>query len=368
MKQGLPTPVLLVAILLGACDEPTGPVPPVNEPTPVPCRQAVMAGVPILALEWDSPRETYLAPDHAASDIGIDYFVSPRAHVDRVALRFDFDPLTEVDAMAFEGECQLAFPIEPVLAAVPEDTEDVVAATVVASSDSGTARTGRLFVSTGTQTIELRTDGLDAGEPADGEWWALFEPAAGNARLVIAPATLDRTTFRFAGIPAGQPGTVALIQTRALQYDAGTRAIYAPWGFAGSWRRFARSWYGAVLWQQPDRLVALTPIIPPDVDAAPVHAPGAAFADGGDRAFRVLSSGEEDTTFDVDCGAQFVAIDVLTFVEVTIGARPVRAGESASVEGACEAGADRWSLALHSRSMNGRAGAVLLRRVEGISP
>lgn len=345
---------------------------PMDEPTPVPCRAANMAGVPVVALEWSGLRETYLAPDHEASSVAIDYIVSPRAHVDRVSLSFDFDPLTPVDAMAFDGECRLAFPVAAMAEVLPDGSEDVVSATVIASSESGTARTGRLSVSTGTGSIEIRTSGLDAGDPAEGSWWALFEPAAGNARLVVVPATLDRSTFRITGIPANQPGVVALIQTRALQYDAGTRTVYAPWGFAGDWRRYARSWYGAVLLQQPDGLVQLDAVVPPNSDITEVHrgTSGPVLADGATREYRVLSSGEEDVAIEVACDAPVIAIDALSFVEFTVGAATERVlpGGTITVEGSCDAGADSWALEVHSRSMNGRAGAVMVRRGGEVTP
>lgn len=362
----------VLTFFVGACGENPVPTPPTNEPPPVPCEQAVMAGVPIVALEWSSPRETYLAPDHGASSLGIDYFVSPPAHVDHIALRFDFDPLTVVDPVAFEGECRLTFPIDPVLAAVPTGTEDVVSAVVLASStETHISRTGRFFVTTGSRSIELRTDGLDAGDPSEGAWWALFEPAAGNARLVIVPATVDRMSFRIPGIPTDQPGIVALIQTRALEYDAATRTIYAPWGFAGEWRRYARSWYGALLWRQPDDLVPLSTVVPPDADILLVHGRGApVFSDGATRVLRIVSSGEADNTFEIACDVGAVELDVLSFVELALGAdaRPVRPGETTIIEGACEAEATSWSFDVHSRSMNGRSGALLLRRGAEVSP
>lgn len=331
-----------------------------------------MAGVPVVALEWSDLRETYLAPDHGASSIGVDYLVTPRAHVDHVALRFDFDPLTLVDAMAFEGTCQLTFPIAPLIEAVPAGAEDVVAATVVASSASGTSRTGRVFVTTGTDAIEIRTDALDPGDPVDGSWWALFEPAAGNARLVIVPAVLDRSSFRMPGVPANQPGTIALIQTRALEYDAGTRTVYAPWGFARDWRRYARSWYGALVLQPSDGLVEVPAIVPPDADISSVHRGDGspALTDGAMRAFRVLSSGEDESTIAIACEVSVVEIHVLSFIELTVGESPeaLGPGGTMSVDGACETGAASWPLTLHSRSMNGRAGALLLRRSSEVSP
>jgi len=249
-----------LTLAVAGCDETTSS-PPIDTPTPVPCEQGNVAGVPVVALEWSSLRETYLAPDHGAAHLGVDYLVSPRAHVDQVELRFDFDPLVTTESVTFDGECQLMFPLEPLLSAVPPETEDVVAARVIASSNSGTSRTGRIFATTGTHAIELRTDGLDAGDPADGDWWAIFEPAAGRARLIIVPAALDRTTFRLTGVPINQPGVVALIQTQALEFDAATRTVYAPWGFAGDWRRYARAWHQTVLWQQPEGLVDLGVIV-----------------------------------------------------------------------------------------------------------
>ncbi len=329
-----------------------------------------MAGVPVLALEWSSLRQTFLLPEHEASAIGIDYLVSPRAHVDSISLQFDFDRLTPVDPITFEGECRRSFPIEALTGAVPDGSEDIVRATIVASSESGPARTGRVFVSTGTRAIEIRTEGLDAGDPEDGDWWALFEPAAGNARLVIVPATLDRTSFRLTGLPADQPGIVALIQTRALTFDAATRTIYAPWGFAGDWRRYAVGWYGALFMLPPEGLATLETVVPPGIDIFSVHrvrsAP--ALTDGATHDFRVLSPGEEDRTILIACDVSSLAIDVLSFVDVVLGDRVAQPGESRIVEGSCEPGATSWPLTFHSRSWNGRSGAILLRRVGEVSP
>lgn len=369
MKTRFPSrwPVAVLALSV-ACGEANG-TDPRFEPAPIPC-ETNLTGVPILALEWSSLRQTFLLPDHEASMIGIDYLVSPRAHVDTISLEFDFDRLTPADPITFEGECPRGFPMESLTGAVPEGSEDIVRATVVASSESGPARTGRIFVSTGSSAIEIRTQGLDAGDPADGDWWALYEPAPGNARLVIVPATLDRTSFRLTGLPVDQPGIVALIQTRALTFDAATRTIYAPWGFAGDWRRFAVGWYGAVFTTPPTGLVELATVVPPGIDILSVHrvrsAP--ALTDGATRDFRVLSPGEEDRTISIACDVSSLTIDVLSFVDVTIGDRVAEPGESITIEGACEPEATSWPLTFHSRSWNGRSGAILLRRIEQVSP
>jgi hypothetical protein len=257
----------------------------------------------------------------------------------------------------------MMFPLEPLLTSLPPESEDVVSATVVASSTSGSARTGRIVASTGSSTIEIRTAGLDAGDPENGNWWAIFEPAAGRARLVIAPATLDRDTFSLSGVPTDQPGIVALIQTPALEIDAATQTVYAPWGFAGDWRRYASAWYQTVLWQPMAGLVELRAVVAPEHDLAQVHStePNTVLAAGAERQFRVLPARAE-RILNVPCDVPVVRVEVLNFGEVIAeGDATLRPAEAGTFTGSCAAGDASWPLRLLARSLNGRAVGVLLQ-------
>lgn len=353
---------------LAACDTPVD-VPPDRTPPPAPCPQAVVAGAPVAALRWASPLETYLRPGTPSGSIAIDYLVSPPAHVDQVSVEFDFDRVLDLEPMNVSGECVSSIPVSSFVAAVPDGAEDIVRATVIASSTSGNARTGRVFLSTGTGSLELRTDGLDAGDAAEGPWWALFEPAAGTSRLLILPAQLDRTTFLVEGLPEDQPGTLALIQTAALEQDPATGAIYAPWGFSSDWPRYARHWYGLTLTRAAEGLVTPNEILPAGIDAARAHTLDTALQSPGDYAYRVLPSGSS-AVIEIACDATQVNLTVLTFTELSVAGAPrtYRAGETATVSGSCEAGAASWALRLAAQSLNGRNGAVMLNRATEIVP
>jgi len=237
---------------------------------------------------------------------------------------------------------------------------------VIASSADGISRTGRVFATTGEASLTLRTEGLDAGDAAQGAWWLVYEPAAGHARLLILPARLDLTTFRATGIPAGQPAVVALVQTNALELDAATSTIYAPSGFAADWRRFARAWYASFIVAASGGTLTPTAIVPPP-DAATTRYPLAsqvALSGGVPREIRAITERDVDTHIAVDCSVSRVLLTVLTFSEVTSSSStsPItaHAGDQLSFTGSCEPGATSWPMTLRASSLNGRSVMVML--------
>ena len=353
------------ALLTHACGSPPSTSIP-DSATPTACPTQNVAGEPVLDLQWDMPRETYVTADTGRPSIALNYIVSPAARVDQLQIQPDFDPLVPSTTTSLTGRCPLDFPFTALTAGVPDGTQDILSATVIASSADDISRTGRIFATTGQAHLTLRTEGLAAGDAANGTWWFLYEPAPGHARVLVAPARLDRTTFDAAGIPTGQQGLVALIQTSALEQDAASGAIYAPWGFAADWRRFARAWYASfIVAASTDTIVPVA--IVPTSDATTTRYPLAsavALAAGATREVRTITERDVDTTLQVDCSVASMTLTVLTFSQITTGpsgmAVTTHAGEHVSFSGTCATGAASWSASLRATSLNGRSVVVML--------
>lgn len=359
--------LVFVAASLVACAGPSGT--PHVDPDPVePCRAENLAGEPVVDLQWELPRETYIAVDDATTGIAINYIVDPLARVDEVRIEPNFDPLTPTTITRVTQVCPLDFPRAALSAGVPPGTEDVVGAVVYASPASGIGtRTGRVFATTGTAHVTLRTDGLDAGDPANGDWWLLYEPAPGNGRVMLAPARLDRTTFEVSGIPTGQAGIIALVQTQAIDIDPSTRAMYAPWGFGDDWRRFVRAWYANfIVAASADTLVPVEVV--PAAEATTTRYPFAsmvALSAGATRELRGVEA-DIDTTIAVDCAVTSVGVTVVTYSEIVTG--PVDSptttgpGEHVALTGGCASGDASWPLPLRANAANGRNVMLMLTR------
>ena len=230
---------------------------------------------------------------------------------------------------------------------------------------------GRVYVSTGTGAIEIRTDTLDAGTPTEGDWFALFEPAHGRGRIMLTPARLDRDTFRLEGFPVGTPGIVALVQlpVGAVRTDAATRVLYVEGGIGQSWRRAARSWYQLLFTTPPTGLVEVSPVVSPTADIRTIHSFGdpVLFADGALQSYRSLREvAPHERVIEVSCDVTRVRLMALNFVRLTLGADDtevvIEPGASHVFEGGCVGAAASWPLAIQATSLNGRTGALMLYR------
>lgn len=230
-------------------DEYIPPFPPIEEVTPPPvCTNRTSEGV-VVALPWRSNIDTFLPLARDVEWLSLDYHVRPRAFVSHVSIEYEFDRATPVDAWSMDRDCPDVIDFAPVVAPLAE-VDNVIRLGITADSDdAGGARHGRVFFAHGAGTIELRLDGVDAGA-SGAPWWFVFQPIGGEMRLVLAPVSLTRTTASFTGLP-DVPAVVALMQTREVDQDSATGALYASRDFVNSWRTNADAWYATTIEELP---------------------------------------------------------------------------------------------------------------------
>ena len=175
--------------------------------------------------------------------------VAPLARVERVERvegQYDFDARVEITNRDRVSHCPLTLPTS---AWLPTDvTENIVRARINATDEDGHGRSGDLFVSVGTRTLEVTLGGLDltSNDPLE-RWYVLFEPAWGSHRIALmqVPDTAA-SSFSITGLPTG-PGRIALIQTASIAEQDGAATLHAPEGFAGDFAAYTRGWYQAML-------------------------------------------------------------------------------------------------------------------------
>jgi hypothetical protein len=353
--------LLVFAVLaLGACSSPLedAELPPYSPPGPA-CPARVTAESPVVALEWRGQRETYLPA--GSTTLAFDYSVVPRAHVDRVRLTYNFDPgQTMVAPHELSSECPSDVPLADLLA--PILTDDIVAMTVTASSSSGGGeRRGRVFVARGGDTREVSIAGLDLGESADGDWYLVFEPAAGSPRLSIARVGAGEVAT-IEGIP-DSPGTFALIQTPVLRVGAG-EAIDAPLGFARTWRRRARAWYSSTV-VSSDVPVLLRAIVPPRASVGyRVTRERERLTASEPAVLLEAPASGASTVLEVPCNVTSLLLQSTGFVtaevDASVGTLEMGHGEALATPIECASGADSVEYTLRITNLGGIPAPVLV--------
>lgn len=331
-------------------------------------------GIPVVYMPRFEPVDTYLVPGTRPAALGIDYIATPPSTLRRLEIVYDFDPLTPIAPARFDIPCIDRIPFDAFMRPIPGDLEDVVTAEFVEheSAEWSVGRRGRITTSTGRSRLVLSTEGVDPGRAEDGSWWALFEPAPGNPRLLLVPADVMQSTVEIPGVPEGQPGRVALIQSDEIQYDPTLGVIVAPSAYRTGWWLSARAWYGAVLLEQPSGAVSLEELIPTGSDRESLfgNTRTEVLADGREREIHDIPSRREtEVVFEISCDATDVAIRVLTFAEVTVdGMNVIPPGGSAEIRGACEDARRTWPLRLRGFSINGQPPSVMFVRRSEVLP
>lgn len=333
------------------------------EPVPDPCTSSPPSGVPVLVFDWARTPITYLPPGTLTGPLGLDYSAAD-SFVTSIVFTDAFDTLTRTETYTYTADC----PVTVELGELGLDgLENVYRAKVSAFEDEGRLVDGELIVSAGTGSLTLRTDAIVADE-GDGSWWAFFQPAPGEARFVVQPITLGRSTVVLEGIPTPPFGEVAILRTTQLREDTGTHVIYADASFAEGWRSGSEDWYGAII--DPANLpreVTLEPVVSTATIEEAMIQPFAShepYFDVEDEGVWQVYGFTETPTLLFACRAEAVNLHVLSFVEVELAdGRVIGPGEQLAIDSTCADGDTTWSVPITTRSWTGLDGTLALRRV-----
>ncbi|MBO6934170.1 MAG: hypothetical protein JJ863_04325 [Deltaproteobacteria bacterium] len=325
------------------------------------CPPTASEGLPVLSLRDGGPWETFLLAGRALPEsVALDHSVFPPAPVDFVEIAADHDPAFVSESWRLEADCPRRLDLAPW---ADSERDEVVSATVVAGhTDDPRLRTARIFVPHGSRTLRVT---LEAG--VDGDAWALFEPAAGSARLWVQRVTADADgVFELSDVP-DLPGTLAIVDSPELALDDTGALAVAPPGFASSFRtRVERlhalaspTWTSETL-QLPLIVGAAEPVLARGPSGPPIEldsiTPSTWMLGGSDRT--------DEVEVRVSCAMTSLRVAVPAFATAVLATgaaeTSIEPGGQGDIPITCEEGDEWMSAVLRVRSHTGRRAAVLL--------
>lgn len=338
------------------------------DPPPDPCAGANTEELVAVALGSHGSPETYLPAAFADGEFAIDYETVAPSPVDAIHLSLDHDESLEPSITSVDGECPSTVSTETLLGAGME--EGVVSARLEASFEGVWARSGRVFMPVGSGTITLRTAQLEVAVEDGDDWYFLFEPAYGEARLMVVPADPTGAAFEARDVPADL-GVAALVHFPRMQFDTATGVVYAPPGFALNWRTMVDAAY-VVVFTEPgqERLATPRPLV--GEGEAPARRTallnGVALDEEQSVAWLAFGARSSRGEVEVPCSRSVTLLATgfstgsLTAGDATLQLGP---GQELTLPPlSCEPGTTSTTLGLELRSMNATHGLLVARLVE----
>lgn len=241
----------------GTCAELEGLPPLVDgeeEEPPPPCKFDSLSESPYLEMPRSEVMETYLPTMSTVASLTVDYMVHPASRVMSGTSLLESAADAEPVSLGI-GECPSEIAVSAIFSEAQSD--EVHVARVRLDEADGGSRSARVFASRGERTITLDTTGVTALSEADSEWYVLFEPVSGPARITLRHVGVLPPKVTLTDLPQ-TAGVVALLRSESLAPDDEHRVVYGRTGFAQGWRLFAEDWYGAVVPTGPADEITLT--------------------------------------------------------------------------------------------------------------